>query len=766
MLNHIDDAKRAAALALVRAGPAVRPRARARRARARSFPGRYFRQTLVTTAHHANRRRRRRERRQLDHRAGRRRRCSSAPTSTPSATCRWATAATTAARVADSPPPPASRGSASRPCRRSSPAGGWSTSPAGSVAGDVIAVDDLAGIDPEPGDAVLFHTGWGAHWDDAGATSSGEPGPGLELAEWLAERGVALTGCDTWSYGPVPAEDPDRPFDVPQILNTQPRRLRRREPRPGGARGRRRARVRPDPHPPEAARRHRRVDLPDRPRLTEEHAMSSTTTSSSSAPAPAAARSPTASPRPASGSCCSSAAATCRASPRTGTPRRCSSRSATSTSELLVSTRTARVPPHAALLRRRQHQVLRRDPVPPARARLRRGPPRRRHLAGVADLLRRPRALLRRGRAALPRARRRPARTRPSRRAPGRSRIRRCRTSRGSSSSPTTSSGRPPPVPPAGRDRPRRGRSRGRALRPLRPLRRLPVPDRRQGRRARPLRAPGARAPATSRCAPTRKVERLETDAVRAHGHRVVVDRRGGARSLQRRRRRRLVRRHRTPPRCCCVRPTTRTRTAWQRLRRGRPPLHGAHQLRRDRDLADAEHDEVPEDARHQRLLLGRRRLGASRSGTSRCSARATGTSCAAGAPWFAPGPRARLHRQARDRLLADHRGPAAPGQPRHASTARAASTSPRPYHNLEPHQRLLAKLKGLLGRLGCHDTAIPRVVGPRPADPARRRRAPVRHRALRRRTRRPRRSTSTAGRTTSTTSTSSTRASSRRPAP
>ena len=38
---------------------------------------------------------------------------------------------------------------------------------------------------------------------------------------WLVERGVALTGCDTWSYGPVPAEDPERPFEVPQILNAR-----------------------------------------------------------------------------------------------------------------------------------------------------------------------------------------------------------------------------------------------------------------------------------------------------------------------------------------------------------------------------------------------------------------------------------------------------------------------------------------------------------------------------------------------------------------
>jgi kynurenine formamidase len=85
--------------------------------------------------------------------------------------------------------------------------------------GGVIGLDAVEGIDPEPGDAVLFHTGWGAHWNDAETYLAGEPGPGLELAGWLAEHGVALTGCDTWSYGPVPAEDPSRPFEVPQVLN-------------------------------------------------------------------------------------------------------------------------------------------------------------------------------------------------------------------------------------------------------------------------------------------------------------------------------------------------------------------------------------------------------------------------------------------------------------------------------------------------------------------------------------------------------------------
>jgi len=87
-------------------------------------------------------------------------------------------------------------------------------------AGVVIRPEDVD-VDPEPGDAVLFHTGWGARWDNPQAYLAGEPGPGLDLANWLADRGVALTGCDTWSYGPVPAEDPNRPFEVPQTLNVR-----------------------------------------------------------------------------------------------------------------------------------------------------------------------------------------------------------------------------------------------------------------------------------------------------------------------------------------------------------------------------------------------------------------------------------------------------------------------------------------------------------------------------------------------------------------
>jgi kynurenine formamidase len=94
-------------------------------------------------------------------------------------------------------------------------------------AGDVVTPADAeaalaaAGLEVRPGDAVLFHTGWGRLWDaDNQAYADGEPGPGIALGQWLADRRVALTGCDTWSFGPYPPEDLAEPFVVPQVLNT------------------------------------------------------------------------------------------------------------------------------------------------------------------------------------------------------------------------------------------------------------------------------------------------------------------------------------------------------------------------------------------------------------------------------------------------------------------------------------------------------------------------------------------------------------------
>jgi kynurenine formamidase len=222
MLNHIDEAKRLEALSLVRSGR-VYDLGRVLDETVPVFPGRFFKQTLVTTAHHAN--------------AG--------AGGVGENMVNWVTE-----QVAGTMQLGTHLDALSHLQLGDRAYNGWSVAQLASDAGvrhlgvetvpqivtrgwlvDVsdrdpgpghpIGVDELAGVEPGPGDAVLFHTGWGANWSDPERYLAGEPGPGLALAAWLAERGVALTGCDTWSYGPVPAENPNRPFEVPQTLNVK-----------------------------------------------------------------------------------------------------------------------------------------------------------------------------------------------------------------------------------------------------------------------------------------------------------------------------------------------------------------------------------------------------------------------------------------------------------------------------------------------------------------------------------------------------------------
>jgi len=206
MLAHVDEAKRREALALVREGR-LYDLGRVLDEHVPAFPGRYFRQTLVTTAHHDG--------------------------------GHWITEQVAGTQQIGTHIDALSHLQGVDGVGY----GGWPVAELAGTAGvrrlgvetvpqivtrgwlvdatgrGVVAVDDLGGIAPTPGDAVLFHTGWGAHWDDPETYLSGEPGPGMAVAAWLVEHGVALTGADTWSYGPVPAEN--RPFEVPQWLNVR-----------------------------------------------------------------------------------------------------------------------------------------------------------------------------------------------------------------------------------------------------------------------------------------------------------------------------------------------------------------------------------------------------------------------------------------------------------------------------------------------------------------------------------------------------------------
>ena len=204
---------------------------------------------------------------------------------------------------------------------------------------------------------------------------------------------------------------------------------------------------------------------------------------------------------------------------------------------------------------------------------------------------------------------------------------------------------------------------------------------------------------------------------------------------------------------------------AGQRLRPGRAQLHVPQQPGGAGALEGREPDDVPEDARGQRLLLQRTRTSSSRWGTSRWSA-SRRRRCSA-ARSRARRARARagrcedVARHAVDFWLSTEDLP----RPENRVTLDQRRQHPDRLHasNEEPKERLYNQLKSMLGR----PRHAPRPPAPAPRlpqerDPGRGLRAPGRA-PCRFGTDPARRcSTPTARRTSSTTSTSSTRASSR----
>lgn len=89
---------------------------------------------------------------------------------------------------------------------------------------DIEAALDKQGLsadDIRPGDAVFFRTGWTDHWiTDNEIYNSGEPGIGIEAAEWLAEKDVCVVGADCWGIEAVP-NPTGKAFPAHQILLTK-----------------------------------------------------------------------------------------------------------------------------------------------------------------------------------------------------------------------------------------------------------------------------------------------------------------------------------------------------------------------------------------------------------------------------------------------------------------------------------------------------------------------------------------------------------------
>ena len=422
--------------------------------------------------------------------------------------------------------------------------------------------------------------------------------------------------------------------------------------------------------------------------------------------------------------------------------------------------RAVQAPP--AVLRRRQHQVLRRDPVPAARARLRRG------RATTAASRPRGRSTTRTSSPTTPRpsgstsSTARPARTRPSRRARARSPIPPSRTSRASSSSTTTSS-----APATARSTCRsaststsRDPEAGRCVRCDRFDGFPCLTDGKADAHVLCVRPALKHPNVTLRT--HAKVQRLETDAAGGAVTEVVVDRRGADEVYS----------------ADVVVVSCGAANSAALLLRSASDAH-PNGLANSSDQVGRNYmahinsgviaiSQTPNETKFQKTLgvndyyWGARGLRAA-AGPHPDARQVRPQHPARGRALVRPRSGAGLHGQARDRLLADHRGPAAPGQPRHGRPRRARSTSPRRTTTRRRTGGCWASSRAC-SALGCHarrsracrsSTSASRWPAS-PTSAARSASAPT-----------PRRSALDVNcrRTSSTTSTSSTRASSPRPA-
>lgn len=89
----------------------------------------------------------------------------------------------------------------------------------------IITIDDiertleLEGVEIRPGDAVIFHTGWGQLWMvDNEAFGASEPGPGITAIKWLAAQDILMTAADNYAMEAVPGENPARAIEGHQWL--------------------------------------------------------------------------------------------------------------------------------------------------------------------------------------------------------------------------------------------------------------------------------------------------------------------------------------------------------------------------------------------------------------------------------------------------------------------------------------------------------------------------------------------------------------------
>jgi len=86
---------------------------------------------------------------------------------------------------------------------------------------DLDRACELQGVEVREGDILLFRTGWRRKFladGDAASFMAGEPGLGMECAEWLHSRRVAAVGSDNWAIEVLPGEYQDELLNVHMVL--------------------------------------------------------------------------------------------------------------------------------------------------------------------------------------------------------------------------------------------------------------------------------------------------------------------------------------------------------------------------------------------------------------------------------------------------------------------------------------------------------------------------------------------------------------------
>jgi kynurenine formamidase len=84
---------------------------------------------------------------------------------------------------------------------------------------DIEGTLEMEGVEIRPGDAVIFHTGWGQLWMvDNETFGTSEPGPGITAIKWLAAQDILMTAADNYAMEAIPGENPARSIEGHQWL--------------------------------------------------------------------------------------------------------------------------------------------------------------------------------------------------------------------------------------------------------------------------------------------------------------------------------------------------------------------------------------------------------------------------------------------------------------------------------------------------------------------------------------------------------------------